>query len=139
MAKAVLPDYTMEERKKLFEGIEKGDTIVIISYGKHGEFWDIYYSEVKNKTQKGYIRLNNTKLLTWLEPGYYPLKDLKVKKFLEIIKLEKEIVNNIEKMKDEQLERIFSLMDTKDIKKLNEIISKCKNEYDNLISSRKVK
>lgn len=137
MTKAVLPRYTMEERAQIFKSLKKGDELIKIQFGKWEEFWEISRVTVKNVTKKGNVRVSDGKLLTWLEQEYYDSNDKRIIDFIEVTKIEKRLLNNMEKMLKEESRMTFGMMDIEEIKIIADIFEKYRAEYDIILNTKK--
>lgn len=137
MAKAVLPRYTMEERAQILKSLKKGDELIKIQFGKWEEFWEVSRVTVKNVTKKGNVRLSDGKLLTWLEQEYYDPNDKRIIDFIEVTNIEKQLLNNMEKMLKEDSRMTFGMMDIEEVKIIAEIFEKYRAEYDIILNTKK--
>jgi len=66
-----LPQLTNEERDNIFKSLNKDDMLYDVEWSIYINRYIIRELKVKNRTPKGFIRLDNADLLKYLPSSYY--------------------------------------------------------------------
>lgn len=118
-----LPVMGNEERKEVWSSLKQGDVLVEISWNSWGDRYYIKQHEVKKRTPKGWIRLDNGELLKEFNSNYHAITN-ELTEWFEKIKLEEDLLNfmNLDIMRNKR--EFKSNLSFEDAKLLKEIFER---------------
>lgn len=89
-----LPQLTDEEKNNIFKSLKKDDVLYDVKWNVFTNRYSITELKVKNRTPKGFIRLDSGNLLKWLPYGYY-IPSIEFNNWYRKNKLQEEVIKKM--------------------------------------------
>lgn len=119
-----IPSYSHEERKQIFDNLKAGDTLWLVKTDRWSRSrYTAYKVTVLRRTPSGAIRLDSGELIKGELPWGLYLECNDLLKAIALIKLENNLIRNIDKLYRDQYNLVKSLT-YDELSELNKIIEK---------------